>query len=286
MGTTTNELEGTQASAENPIIHIGAVIPNLRSNYLSRLLNAAVLQAEQHNCRISVALHNKDPKEELRLIRSMVADGVRALLLCPINQGTKFEMFLKDLPIPTVTVGNYISADFPFISSDEKQAAIDAVSLLVSKGYQKLIFVCPQLSVREHENIHTHEQRTYGFIDATHKKNVEAIIVSSSGYLEELDMVLKNEAPRTAVLASGDTRALQIMQHLLKKGMRIPQDIGVMGFGNIDCLQYIHPSLATVSRDLEEAGQAAADILLNIINGSPAPAETLLPCKALDGGSI
>lgn len=64
MGTTTNELEGTQASAENPIIHIGAVIPNLRSNYLSRLLNAAVLQAEQHNCRISVALHNKDPKEE------------------------------------------------------------------------------------------------------------------------------------------------------------------------------------------------------------------------------
>lgn len=284
MGTT-NELDEKQ-TPDSTMIHIGAVIPNLRSNFLSRLMNAAILQAEQHNCCIQIALHEKDPEMEYQLIRRMVADKVSALLLCPINQGTRFEEFLKSLPIPVATVGNYISSDFPFLSSDEKQAAIDAVGLLVSKGYQKIIFVCPQLAIRAHENIQTHEQRTYGFIEATHKQNIEAILIGTKNFLDELDMVLKNEGPRTAILASGDACALQIMQHLLKKSLRIPGDVGVMGFGNIDCLQYIHPSLATVSRNLEDAGQAAANLLLDLIHGRPSTPETLLACQVIDGDSI
>ncbi|WOC32652.1 LacI family DNA-binding transcriptional regulator [Caproicibacterium argilliputei] len=285
MGTTTKELEETQTK-DSAVLHIGAVLPNLRSNFLSRLMNALILQAEQNRCRVQIALHDKDPQQEYRLIRRMAAERPDALLLCPINQGARFEQFLKRLAIPTAAVGNYISPDFPFISSDEKQAAVDAVALLAAKGYRKLVFVCPQLAVRAHENIHTHEQRTYGFIEATHKQNLEAIIVGTADFLTELDMVLQNGGPRTAILASGDTCALQVMQHLQKKGLRVPADIGVMGFGNIDALQYIHPSLATVSRDLEAAGRASADVLQALMENRPAAAETLLPCHVIDGGTL
>lgn len=266
-------------------MYIGVVVFDIRNHYFSQLVNAIELEAGTKNYFINIALHEKDKDKEYQLINSLVAHRVDGLLVCPVNKGKEFEKFLLNLQIPTVIIGNYVSNKLPYIGIDEKQAAIDAVNLLASKGYETIIFVCPPLADREKENIYAHEQRTYGFIDATRQQNLEGIIISTWDYLHELDTILKCHKTKIAVLCSGDIYALQVMQHLRVQSVQIPSEVGIMGFDNIDMLEFINPALTTISNSIEQVGRTAVNMLIEKMNEKSVNMVTLVPHEIIDRDS-
>lgn len=267
-------------------MYIGVVVFDIRNHYFSQLVNAIELEAGTKNYFINIALHEKDKEKEYQLINSLVAHRVDGLLICPVNKGKEFEKFLLNLQVPTVIIGNYVSNKLHYIGIDEKQAAIDAVNLLANKGYETIIFVCPPLADREKENIYAHEQRTYGFIDATRQQNLEGIIISTWDYLHELDMILKCHKTKIAVLCSGDIYALQVMQHLRVQSVQIPNEVGIMGFDNIDMLEFINPALTTISNSIEQVGRTAVNMLIEKMNGKSVNMVTLVPHEIIDRDSV
>lgn len=268
-------------------MYIGAVVFDIRNHYFSQMVNAIELEAHEKGYFVNITLHEKNEEREYQLINSLVDRRVDGILVCPVNKGPEFVKFLKDLPIPAVVIGNFVSPDLPFVGIDEKQAAGDAVSLLLSKGYERIIFVCPPLSDRTTENVYTHEQRTNGFIECTQeKKQIEAIVISTWDYLTKLDTILRSGSVRTAVFCSGDIYALQVLQHLKKRGIQVPRDVGIMGFDNIDMLEFITPSLATISNGIELVGRTAVDMLVRLMNGQETETNVLMPHQVIDGKSI
>ena len=150
-------------------------------------------------------------------------------------------------------------------------ATMDAVKHIVSKGYEKILFICPPLEMKEVKNTYTHEQRELGFRNAMGMyPDVNMHVIGKNEFLQEVQTVCKNNLDkRTAFLCSGDSYALMIMQWAAKEGYEIPKDFGLMGFDDISVLQYISPKLTTVSTNVEGVASTAVVELIQQIEYSP-----------------
>lgn len=157
--------------------------------------------------------------------------------------------------------------------------------MIVSKGYQKIIFICPPLAVKEKENIYVHEQRLLGFQASMAKyPEIESSVIGKTDYLQDVKCLIdKGTEKKTAFLCSGDSYALNVMRWGQQNGMTIPKDFGLMGFDNISILEFITPKLTTVSTNLEGvAATAVSELLAQIDSEEYSPKAIYLNYKILD----
>lgn len=268
-------------------MYIGVVVFDIRNHYFSQMVNAIELEAIKKGYFVNITLHEKNQEKEYQLINSLVDRRVDGIIVCPVNKGPEFAKFLKNLQIPVVVIGNMVSDDIPFVGIDEKQATEDAAAGIVAKGYEQIVFVCPPLADQQKENIYTHEQRYQGFVEYTRQqKQIETEVVGSWNFLEQIDHILQHSGKRTAIFCSGDIYALQIMSHLKKNGFRVPEDVGIMGFDNIDMLEFLEPALTTISNEIGVVGRTAVDLLVSLMSGAKADTHILIPHRVIAGNSL
>ena len=157
------------------------------------------------------------------------------------------------------------------------------------KGYEKILFICPPLEMKEVKNTYTHEQRELGFRNAMGMyPDVNMHVIGKNEFLQEVQTVCKNNLDkRTAFLCSGDSYALMIMQWAAKEGYEIPKDFGLMGFDDISVLQYISPKLTTVSTNVEGvASTAVVELIQQIESEVYSPKSIYLNHKILDRDTL
>lgn len=266
---------------------ISVLVFDIRNHYFSQLVNTIELESRKNDYFLYITLHEKNKEKEYQLINSLVGRRVDGILVCPVNKGPEFEKFLLDLPIPVVSIGNFISPKIPYVGIDDELGAKDATSLLISKGYEFIIFVCPPLSDKKNENVYTHEHRAIGFQEQLNKnKQVGGVIIDSWDYINMVDRILESSNKRTAILCSGDIYALQILKHLKMRGVKVPQDVGIMGFDNIDMLEFVTPKLTTLSNEIDTVARTSVDMLIKLMNSEPTDTHVLIAHKIIDGDSI
>ncbi len=91
---------------------------------------------------------------------------------------------------------------------------------------------------------------------------------------------------KTAVLCYNDIYALEILEFLLRNNISVPDDIGIMGFDNIDLLKYIHPKLHTVSYPIEDIGTTSFAVLKKLMDGATAEKKNIFKCDIIEGTSL
>jgi DNA-binding LacI/PurR family transcriptional regulator len=123
-------------------------------------------------------------------------------------------------------------------------------------------------------NIYAVEQRYHGYREAVRQElgADQTLVIKDRDYLAAID-ALDLSQDRTAILCSSDIFALRVLNHLQAKGVSVPGDVGLMGFDNIDTLQFVRPRLATVDYHIHDIGHLAFDLLLRQIDGEPSASE-------------
>ncbi|MDD2972359.1 MAG: LacI family DNA-binding transcriptional regulator [Lachnospiraceae bacterium] len=266
---------------------LGVVVFDVRNRYFAQMLNAIEIEAKSREYFINITLHEKDRKQEQEMVQRLVDYRVEGLLLSPVSKGNVFADFLKKMEKPIVIIGNRVDEQIPFVGIDEKKAAKDAVRTILGKGYQNIVFVCPPLADVAEENVYSHEQREMGFLEEVSKhKEVSYEVLKSWNYLEEVEKILSLTNEKTAFFCSGDIFALDIMKYLKQKNKKAGQDYGIMGFDNIDTLDYVIPRLTTIDNMVEKVATKAADILFDLIQGKEVPTKTLVDYKEIEGETL
>ncbi|HCO29430.1 MAG TPA: LacI family transcriptional regulator, partial [Lachnospiraceae bacterium] len=182
-------------------------------------------------------------------------------------------------------IGNQVSDSITTVQVNEMEATIEAVELILSKGYQRIIFVCPPLEVQKEQNIYVHEQRLLGFQTAVKKyPELIASVIGKQNYLSAVEQEIQNcSDKKIAFLCSGDSYALDIMRWASQKGLSVPKDFGLMGFDDINVLEFISPKLTTVSTNLEGVAKTAVSELIQQIEVKEyCPKSIFLNYKILD----
>ncbi|OJX48143.1 MAG: LacI family transcriptional regulator [Chloroflexi bacterium 44-23] len=171
----------------------------------------------------------------------------------------------------------------------EMQYAIDSV---FTDNYQGGYRVTKHLLAIGHQNIgcimgphhlSPSMDRVVGFRNALHESGFsvnEDIIVQgdfhpTSGYKAALE-ILTNPSRPTAIFAFNDLMAIGVIRAASEKGLRVPQDLAVVGFDDIELTQYVTPSLTTMAQPKLQMGMEAVRLLTERMQDNSLPAQTIM----------
>ena len=266
--------------------YIGVIVLDVNNRYFAQMLNAIEMEARKHGYFINIALHENNKAMEKEQIIRLADYRVDGMILSSVNQGQEYKDFLNSFDIPIVTIDNKVAEGIPFVGIKEREAAREAVRRILEKGYEKMVFVCPPLSDRYKENIYVHEQRLEGFNEAMRQyPDREAVVIDKKDNLKLCAGQLE-DSKRTAFFCSGDIFALELMKYLKSKGLASPADYGIMGFDNIDTLEYVTPRLSTIDNSAERVATTAVNLLFELINKEKTETKRILDFAIVEGETI
>ena len=264
---------------------LGVVTINVENMYFVQSLNVINKEADKRGYFTNIVVCDESLEWEKKLIQGLADRQMDGILMSPINKGKQFEEFLLSLHLPIVCIGKQVSDSITTVQVNEMEATMEAVELILSKGYQRIIFVCPPLEVQKEQNIYVHEQRLLGFQTAVKKyPELIASVIGKQNYLSAVEQEIQNcSDKKIAFLCSGDSYALDIMRWASQKGLSVPKDFGLMGFDDINVLEFISPKLTTVSTNLEGVAKTAVSELIQQIESKEyCPKSIFLNYKILD----
>jgi DNA-binding LacI/PurR family transcriptional regulator/anti-anti-sigma regulatory factor len=185
----------------------------------------------------------------------------------------------RSMPVVGVAISQ---ADVPAVLVDNYSGMRDVVAHLVRvHGYRRVAFV------RGPESNEEAERRYRAYIDVLAEYNLPldlALVapgsfVSSTG-VEAIRLLLdERKVDFEAVVAANDEMALGVLEALQARGLRVPDDIAVVGFDDIWEANAITPALTTVRQPVYELGKQAVDTLLALLRGKKVPAQVTLPTE-------
>jgi GntR family transcriptional regulator of arabinose operon len=294
-GTFVSDRPTTQASRM-----VGFLNPEFRGNFAGQLLNSAERVLRECGYRVSFAHTDRQIDEENRLLRAMMEEGVCGFLMWPTKGGASGR-FLTDshFNLPVVLMDRPIAGlALPCVTSNNHAGGLQAMHHLLGLGHKRIVFLArPHLDlfpVAERLRAYEDAMRTAGlqplppfFVNAPSEISwTEAYIQTDDEKQGVLVEFLSRSDRPTAIFAVNDWMAFKVLRAAAQAGLSIPHDLSVVGFDNIDMVDYVVPPLTTVAQDVALIGAEAARRLLSMINGEVSQEIlTLLPTHLVLRGS-
>ena len=168
---------------------------------------------------------------------------------------------------PTVLFDNHISSNpnVTYIGTNNQEGMDIAVRYLHELGHSKIGYLSSEL------HAYIYQRRYYAFLQAMTERGLHAE-PSMTGSAHHVSECLNQHLPRllqlgcTAIICSHDILAHSVMIHCRELGLRIPQDISILGFDDIPLCRYTIPPLTTIRQDRENLGRSALYALTSQIN--------------------
>ncbi|WP_309234903.1 LacI family DNA-binding transcriptional regulator [Nocardia sp. XZ_19_385] len=221
---------------------------------------------------VSIAtLQRADRAEVLDAVHTLADQGVDGvIIIAPLMIAAAA---LHNLPatLPAVAVEAGQDAGLPSASVDQGEGARLAVQHLLDLGHDTVWHVSGPngwLEARDRVEGWRHTLETAG---ATIPPVIAGDWSARSGY--EAGPVLAAQPGVTAVFAANDQMALGLLRAFAERGIRVPEDISVVGFDDIPEAAYLSPPLTTVRQDFDEVGRRSMRLLLRLIESDSAAAE-------------
>jgi LacI family transcriptional regulator len=249
---------------------IGIVIPEFKDTVFDAMIEGVSDTAKFYNYDILLTLSRGDLANEIHYLNLLREKQVDGIIFSSISLKKEHIEIIEQSGIPCVLVGQASSVPtIPSIHLNNFGASYEAVTALIRNGHQKIGMIRGALG-----DIALGEERFRGFQAALTengvKVNPEWVIVAGlsvrEGY-EAMERMYKTKSLPTALFAATDRIAIGAMNFLLEHGYRIPEDISIMGFDDIDMSTVVRPKLSTVQYSSLEMGCTATHNLMKLVHG-------------------
>jgi LacI family transcriptional regulator len=260
-------------AAQNMVLRrsfaIGIVIPDMFNNFQRQLFSIVERQLESlgyHSMFFFVKFDAVSEKDCLTHVKSEILDGV--IMFHEVKDPHFFE-YLAAAKIPVVsTLAN--ESHIPTIKLDDCAATIEGLRHLIGLGHRRIAMICGS------GFFSFGKKRLEGYHKALEAHGVpldEALLVHAPQYSFEAGVncmreLLLRRRDFSAVFASSDELAIGALGVLLSSGIRVPQDISLLGFDDIDLSRYVYPPLTTIKQPIREIGEQATQLLHRLITGN------------------
>ncbi|WP_187445402.1 LacI family DNA-binding transcriptional regulator [Bacillus infantis] len=255
---------------------IGVIFPQI--NYTSaELINGIEDVANRNGYNIILSNTRLDPEMELKSLEIFKEKQVDGIILSAIHTTEQHVDWIKANKIPIVVVGQKVTGqNITWVDVDNYTPITEMVRYLVRCGHEKIGMI--------HGPLHDQSagySRYKGFIDEMKRLGLpvnqdfiaESNFSSGEGYEAMVTLLRKRDLP-TAILCASDTIAIGAKNCAEDQGYRVPDDISIAGFDDIELATLVRPQLTTVRVDFEAMGSKAMEALLqNIGQPGTAPQE-------------
>ncbi|WP_453970579.1 LacI family DNA-binding transcriptional regulator [Amorphus sp. MBR-141] len=263
---------GGRALASNRTDTIGAVIPTMENAIFARGLQAMEEELSDHGITLLVATSHYDPDREARQVRALLARGVDALALIGQARPDSTYEILRTRGVPFVTLWNRSdNAGTPFAGFDNHAAARAMADLVMDNGHRRIAMIAGV--TRDNDRALSRVDGVTGAlsmrgIELAPPLLVEAPYELAAAAAAARDILTRVPRP-TAIICGNDVLAAGALVGAKELGLRIPEDVSVVGYDDIDLSIAVDPPLTTVRVPHRRMGRAAADMLRRMIDGAP-----------------
>jgi LacI family transcriptional regulator, galactose operon repressor len=259
----------------------GLVIPSITNPVFARIVFAIEERAHDLGYDVLLAHSLNKPEREENCIRHLLSRRVDGLFISPVYRFEAEARIYQEIlarSTPTVLLGSPapFCKNFPSVEIEDLIASYNVTQHLLKLGHKRIAyFTGPQVAPWAHERFNGYRRalREAG-LDVDDKLVFQSGSTIEDGTKAALQMLNEN-CHATAVQSVNDLVAIGCADALLSQGLKIPDDISIVGFGNILLTEHFRVPLTTVRQPKFRLGIAAVEMMMNLIRGESVQSKRL-----------
>lgn len=265
---------------------IGIVVPLINRHFFSSVISGVEDIAFKAGYNVVISQSNDLAAKEISIVQSMFSNRVDGLIISIAMQTSNFDhlKLFRKKQIPLVFFDRAVpEIDTDKIVVDDFDGAFRVTQHLIDQGYKRIAHLAgPQ-------NLTTYFDRKNGYIEALRKNNIafdESLVnvstLTSEDGVPAIEKLMALPNPPDAIFCGNDTTALSVMIYLRDKGIRIPEDFGIVGFSNEPFSKVVSPAISTILQPGFAMGQKAAELIISKIENKDRTYQTItLPTELI-----
>ena len=266
---------------------IGVLVPRLSSNSaLSKIIGAMDDVAKEKGYHLLLSITEENFKKSLVYSQKLVDKDVAGIVFFPHNASNKYEYFkwnsrivrnFVKRDIPVVLIDRHLEKadsdiDVDYVITDNVQGGYELTSHLIGLGHRRIAFVDVQFSSTVEERLSGYKQslkeNNIGFdtelVKVVRMKKLRVVYEHCHSIINEF---LGMKDGPTAIFAVHDGVARNVILALREEEKKVPEDIAIVGYDDLEVGELFSSPLTTIQQPLEEEGQLTASILIDNIEG-------------------
>jgi DNA-binding LacI/PurR family transcriptional regulator len=255
---------------------LGVVVTTIADPFIAEVVSGIEQGANDNGYSVFLADSNADAKRELSVVRSFAERWVDGIIVTASRVGALHIPHLSEMGVPIVMINNQHAGQFTHSVMIENVAASrTATKHLIELGHCRIAYLGDQ------SGYESDTERFAGYRQGLEQSGLPflpELVVHGDGKPEAailaMDRLLKLPDPPTAVFCYNDMSALGALRAIQLAGLRVPQDISLVGFDDLFVASYMQPPLTTLRQPMRRMGMLAIETLLKLMSGS-GPADTI-----------
>lgn len=248
---------------------VGILVPELHGPFFGTMLSSIELELRKEGKHVIITAGHSDVEGEEQGIEFLISRGCDALILFVFAISDESIKSLMDASIPVVVIGHLIAGmEDDCISINNEHGGYIAAKTLIESGHHRLACITGPLWKSDgQERLEGYKRAMAEFeLDVDPRLLAEGDYEESSGR-DGMEQLLRTKIPFTGLVCANDEMAAGAIWVAREHGMKIPDDLSVIGFDNVFFTRYMHPQLSTIGYPIEKMGQMAARCVLRDVYG-------------------
>ena len=266
MGYTTNYVARSMVMKRTKLI--GLIVANIDNPFMSELAYHIEIRAREKDYNLMLCNSSHDPELERQVFALLVGRQVDGIILVPSCSDSYKTLKPYIARVPTVFMSENLR-DLPesYVAVDNYNGTRLGVEYLHSLGHRSILYL------GRRKNSMTHQLRAEGYVDTCRALGIEPVVCNSGFGFSSIQAgyqlarhIFQKPLKQTAIFAAADSLALGVMQAAEEAGIRIPEDLSLLGFDNIMYTELPKINLTTIEQPKKSMASMAVDVLLEKIN--------------------
>ncbi|WP_277372417.1 LacI family DNA-binding transcriptional regulator [Pseudomonas sp. AA-38] len=252
---------------------IGLLVPNASNPYFAELARGIEDHAERNGYSVILCNSDDDGDKQLRYLRVLLERRIDGLIVATVASDPAFVQALAAVKVPLMLVDRSLDGvQADRVQVDHELGGYLATRHLLELGHRRIACIGGPASTQ------VVQLRAAGYRRALNEADIEALPVvdcaftSPGGHAAAQALLNSADAP-TAIFAGNDMIALGVLRAAAEREVRVPQQLSLVGFDDIEVSRYLHPALTTVGQRIGQLGEQAAERLLARVREPGLPAE-------------
>ncbi len=267
---------------------VGVLVPDISNAFFGEAFKEIQRRMGEEGFDVLLCSGDGTAKQEERFLRLFAARGADGLIVAPAAEtleeknAEKFAALLEEIRIPYVYLDRYPALPCARVSADHRAGGYAAARCLLKNGHTKIGCIAgPAALVGA-------RLRLEGFCDALAEAGIRPLAINAPFTAEGGERAAKALFGRglTALFASDDLQAYGAMRAAAETGVRIPDDVSLVGYDDLQFSALANPPLTTVSQPVKDMATAAAELLLRRMRGEDAESPPLFAPRLIERQTV
>ena len=265
---------------------IGIIAPTLDSVTSSRMMMTMNEYLISKGYDAIVMSTNYSEERELKLIDKLWKMNCDGIVLLATNISDNHRELSKLVDIPVVFVGQKIN-NTAYVIYDDYHAGFEVGNYIASKGHRDILYV--GVTERDeavginrkmgvYDALESYEGMKIDFLETTFSFDYTARLIK--------EYIKNTESLPTAFVCATDNMALAAYKELNYRGIRVPDDVSIISFGDYEYSHVVTPSITAIRFENEEAGCIAGQTIIDMIDGKEYKKRQVVGYVLIEGGSV